>query len=409
MRKKVFLVLIVLSIFVSLFGDVFSNYGPFVNLKRYNPAIIDARAEAIGKSSILSSTGANYVFNNPAMLSILSQKNIQVNSRAIYGKDEYKFDNDVFYNDVLDYEYLINLRFNGISFGMPVNISNNKGLKFGLGVGYRTYYDLSSNLNIEDKSSDFESDIIYQGGFSNIVIGSGISYQDKLLIGLSTSFPFLCNYSTEYSDSNDNETKTEGTMRGTFFTLSGSYIFTEKITLGARLRTGFTLKWRDSIDDDEDDLKVPPEFGLALEISPKSSLKFYVEYVTRNLSYYEIESNSNNYQPYENLNNGYSIRTGFETGMNTILRGGFFLQSLPIYESKDSVNGELVHDEKPKTEIGFTTGLGFKIKSNVTLDLYGIYSFLNYDESYFNKYTGHNSNEFSFSQIKIGCSVGYEF
>ncbi|MEA2096854.1 MAG: hypothetical protein U9P73_09220 [Candidatus Cloacimonadota bacterium] len=404
MRKIVVLILFFLCISMVLLGEVFSIYGPFTNLKRYNPEIIDAKAEALGKSSILSSSGANFIFNNPAMLSILSQKTIRVNCRANYGKDTSDLS-----GDLLEYEYPINLRFNGISFGMPFNIPNNKVLKFSIGAGYRTYYDLSSNQHIEDKNSNFEIDIIYRGGFGNIVLGGGISYQDKLLIGFSASLPFLCNYSTEYNDIDNNEIKTEGTMKGTFFTLSGSYIFTDKITLGARFRTGFTLKWIDTIDDDEVDLIVPPEFGLALEINPKSSLKFYVEYVTRNLSYYEIESNANNYKLYVDLNNGYSIRSGFETGMNTIFRGGFYLQSVPIYEIKDFMGDEVIHDEKPKTEIGFTTGLGIKVNTSVSIDFYGVYNFLKYDESYDSWYSGYNENVFSISQMKIGCSIGYEF
>ena len=236
MRINIVFIIFAISISVGLFGEDFPFYGPFINLKRYNPEIIDARAVALGKSSILSSTGANYVFNNPAMLSSLSVKNIQLNGRALCGKDIYKL-NDYIY----DFEYPINLRFNGISFGMPLIIPNNLGFKLGLGTGYRTYYDLSNRSHMKKKNSDFEIDIIDRGGFSNIVIGGGICYQDKFLFGLSTSFPFLSNYSTETNGIDDSKIKNEGSMKGIFFTFSGSYIFIEKISLGARLRTGFNL------------------------------------------------------------------------------------------------------------------------------------------------------------------------
>jgi len=404
MRKNVVLILIMLIIFVNLICEDFFVYGPFTNLRRYDPETVDGRSEALGRCSILSSSGANYVFNNAAMLSILSQKTIQISERIICGKDEFK-SND----GVADYEYPINLRINGISFGMPLNIPNTKDLRFGLGFGYRAYYDLSEEIHIEDNIYDSDYTFINKGGFSNIVIGGGISFHDNFLFGLSTSFPFLSNFSTEYNNSNGDKSITKGSMKSTFFTLSASYIYSKKITLGARLRTSFTLKWKNDSEDENVNLKVPLEFGLTLAISPNSSVEVYIECLTRNLSHYKIESDSNIYHPYENLNNGYSIRTGFEIGKNTILRGGIFLQSLPIYEIKDAMGDETEYDKTPKAEIGFTTGLGFKMKSKVTLDMYGTYSFVKFDQSYDSWYSGQNSNEIFLSQIKLGCSIGYEF
>ena len=84
------------------------------------------------------------------------------------------------------------------------------------------------------------------------------------------------------------------------------------------------------------------------------------------------------------------------------------MQSVPIYEKKTYYNEEY-NDENPETEMGLTTGFGVKINPNLSLDIFGAYSFLNYDENYaYYNYT-QRSNEYSYSKINIGCSMGYNF
>ena len=142
MRKNVILVLLVLSIYVGLFGQ----FGYLLNM--FEPEIIDARAEALGRTSILSSTGANFIFNNPAMLSNLDSKNFQINGRAVFGNFEIK---EKYYDETnkMEYEYPFHMKLNGLSFGMPYSLPGNKDLKLGFGAGYRTYYDWGYNVHYE--------------------------------------------------------------------------------------------------------------------------------------------------------------------------------------------------------------------------------------------------------------------
>ena len=413
MRKNVILVLVVLSVSVGLFGQ----FGYLLNM--FEPEIIDARAEALGRTSILSSTGANYIFNNPAMLSNLDSKNFQINGRVLFGNFEIKekYDEET---DKIDYKYPLHMKLNGLSFGMPYSLPGNKDLKLGFGAGYRTYYDWGVNVHYEsdEEYNNYEYDIKYHGGFSTLVLGGGLNYQKKIFGGVSISFPFLSNISSEYEDSDGDEYESEGTMKGSFFTLSGSYIVNEKITIGARIRTGFTLEWEEEFEEYfniDYDIMIPLEFGLAVKMKPNNSLKLYVEYLTRGFGNYEVETESGTYDFYGDSDNGYSFRTGFEAGTSNVFRGGFFMQSVPIYEIKSYYDEEWEEficgpDEKPQTEMGITAGFGVKINPNLSLDIFGAYSFLNYDESYDDDYWRDQvSNEYSYSQIKIGCSMGYNF
>ncbi|MCD4818601.1 MAG: hypothetical protein K8S23_07900 [Candidatus Cloacimonetes bacterium] len=408
MRKNIVLVLFIFGIIVHLVGqvrEIFPASGPFVFKEMYKPQVIDARSEALGGTSILSSTGGNFVFNNPALLSNLSQKNIQLGSRAIYGKEEYKHNNDNYNSD-----YPMHYKLNGLSFGMPLKFQN---FKFGIGAGYRTYYDLGKNRHYEDQDSDYVNDHFGHGGLSTLVLGGGFNFQNIFFIGFSSNLPFFSKYSKEVesidSYGDEYKYKTESTLKGTFFTIGSSYKLNKVITFGLRLRTGFSLEWKEKDSGNEENLIVPPEFGLALELKPIPSLKFYTEWLTRNFSKYKMDNNNDEYYLYDDLGNGFALRTGFEAGTNWLFRGGFFMQSLPIYESKNADDGEVVKVKTPKKEYGFTTGLGFKIYSKISVDFFSVYSFLTNNQSYYDPYWGLDSTKYFTYQMKIGSTIGYNF
>jgi len=404
MKRNIILGLVILSISVGLKGQMFQMR--HYNLNIFEPEIIDARAEALGKTSILSSTGANFIFNNPAMLSNLKSKNIQISCRSIFGKDEIKSEYDDETNKT-EIEYKFHFKLNGLSFSMPYDLFHNKDIKFSLGAGYRTYYDWGYNKHSRssEEYSDDDYDLNSHGGLNVIVLGGGLNNKEKLYGGFSISVPFLSDISSEYED-NEGKDKSEGSMNGSFFTLSGAYILNEKITLGVRLRTGYEL----SIAVYGGDFEIPSEFGLAVEYKPKTNLKLYAEYLTRGLGDYEIQTFMGNMDLYYFSDNGFALRTGLEAGKNDIFRAGFFIQSVPIYKLKSNEDGDSDYDENPLTEMGFTAGFGMKFNANSYLDLFGIYSFLQYDDKYDDYYWREQfSDEYFYSRIKIGCSLGYNF
>lgn len=408
MKRNVILVLVILSISAVLFAQY--------SLNMFEPEIIDARAEALGRTSILSSTGANYIFNNPAMLSNFTTKNIQLSCITKFGQSVKKY--DVFGNngrDVID--YLFHMKLHGIAFSIPYLTTNSEDLKLGFGAGYRTYYDFGYNKHYKIDNHNYDYDYISHGGFNVIVLGGGLNYQDSFYAGLSISFPSSSFFSTEYENSDDYEYETEGIMKGSFLTFSGAYHFNEIITCGFRLRNGFILKVEEEYQDNEGyeyesdyDYIIPSEIGLALEIKPKDNLKLFAEYLSRGFGKYEIEVITNDEDLYEDSENGYSFRTGMEFGRSILFRCGLFMQSVPIYECKlfDEFEG-YIYDETPQTEMGYTTGFGIKMITNLTIDLYGSYSFLNYDEKYLD-YNDYNvSKDYSYKRFKVGLSTGYIF
>jgi len=417
MKKNIFIILLLLCYSVGLLGQ----YGYLLNM--YEPETIDARSEALGRSSILSSNDANYLFNNPALLSSLSKTNIQFNCRTSLGNIIINRDSEgepfapEDEESKQEYNKPIHVKFNGVSIGIPFNYSVFQNIKFGFGIGYRTYYDWGFNVHYErdDEVLTTEFKTYVHGGLNTLVFGGGFSYQEKIYGGISISLPLFSNLLTEteyISGSEIADSEMKKSVKGTFFTLSGSYKFDEKVTFATRLRTGFALEMIDIVDDVEDfkrDIIIPSELGFALEIKLNNFLKLYTEYLTRNLGDYEIESSYDSYFLHENSENGYSFRSGFEAGTNKILRCGFFMQSVPIYKNNYSDEYGLINDKKPLVESGFTIGYGTNVNPSITLNLFGAYSFLVYDEKYNDYYGDPILNEYFYSNIKFGCSMGYSF
>lgn len=413
MRKIVLLMVFSLSISLSLFGQI--NH----LLNMFDPETNDAKSEALGRTSILSSAGANFVFNNPSMLSNLTNKNVQFNVRSLFGKDEIKYQYENNPTDKPKYERSFHMKFNGVSFAIPYNLKSNNDLRLGFGAGYRTYYDWGFNISYKQKDTDYKWDKKFHGGFNTIVLGTGMRYKNIFLLGISFSMPFLSEFSTEYEDNDSNLNndidESEGTMKGTFVTLASSIILNKQISVGARLRTGYKIEIKDDkADIYNNEITIPSEFGVAISLKPTALIKLYVEYLSRGFGDYKFENSETNTWLYADSENGYSFRVGLEANEKesvNVFRAGFFMQSVPIYEavSYTELLGVMV-DSKPLSEMGFTTGFGLKISSNFSLDLYGVYSFLNYDESYIVEDDNDLiKNEYSYTKIKIGCSMGYNF
>jgi hypothetical protein len=280
MRKNVISTLLVLSVSVGLFGQY------VYNLNMYEPEIIDGRAEALGRTSILSSSGANNVFNNPALLSELESKDFQFSIRTQFGKTN-NIHTAVDTNSIVDhysdtdYNRTFHSKINGLSFGLPYQMPENCDWKVGFAAGYRTYYDWGYNIHqkrkevLADETTIEEEDKEYNGGFNTLVIGSGFNFKKKIFGGISISLPFLSECSNVYEDIHGDEATNTSWMKGTFFTLSGSYILNEIITLGARWRTEYKLE----INGEDSPIiykqTFPAEYGLALEVKPMYNIKLY--------------------------------------------------------------------------------------------------------------------------------------
>ncbi len=410
MKKNMVILVVVLSISVGLIGQ--EEY----LLNSFEPEIIDARAEALGRTSILSTSGANYLFNNPSMLCKLTNRNIQISGRAIYGNTNLKQKlNEETYN--LKTEYPLNMKITGFSIGIPYKNINNPDLMWGFGIGYRSYYDWGHKETCRDTYLDYEAESITTGGFSTLVLGSAINYRDKVSGGITFSFPVFSNSSHEFQD-NYEAYKSEGELKGSFFTFSCSYFLHKSITMGARFRTGFTLLREGEFGNGDKykyDYLIPSELGVALKVIPYDKLRIFAEFLTRNFGKfeYEIGNNSEIYSLYNDSNNGFSFRTGLEFVSIITFRSGFFIQSVPIYKDSlfwsEEFNQYVSNfSETPELESGFTAGLGIKIGSQIHIDLSGTYSSLIFDKNY--DYYGYEYVvDHILTRFKIGCTIGYFF
>lgn len=374
----------------------------YFNLHDFEPEINDARAEALGKTSLLSSSGANYLFNNPAMLSKLESQSIRINGRSIIGKSEI---------DHAEYDYPFQLKLSSIALGLKPRLDFADQLEFGFGAGFRTYYDDSFKIEYDGSDGGAEYAVQFNGGFNTMVLGLGADYQEKYQFGMTLSFAFLSNLERRAEKGNtDNDF--DVTKKGTFFTFSGNYIVNENFSMSARIRTAYILEFEydymnTEYNVEDVEIEIPLEFIFASKISINPKFNIFLEYGSRNLGDYYTQSDLYTGNVY-NSENGFSFRSGIEFGKELAIRGGFFIQSVPLYKVKAIENMTAVLSEKPLNQMGFTGGMGIFFNKNVKFDLFASYLMLNYT----NKYNDENQEvkrENSFMRFKMGFTLGYDF
>lgn len=416
MRRNVVLVILCLGIYSGLLGVFEFNQNPFES------EAIDARAEALGRASLLSTSGANLVFNNSAMLSKLENINIQVSGRSVSGKYWAKT-NTKYGSYKLSTSKPGNSDLNGFSIGVPFKLSKNFNL--GFGAGLRTYYDYNFDFQQKQEVSNtiYQVDSEGSGAFKTIVLGGGVSFLKKFYSGISISLPFSSEFSRSYKynsayNGEYEDYEVDCSMEGTFYTFSGGYLLNNYISFGAKYRTAYDVDY-ELTEEGQDDYNavftIPSELSVAMEIQTRKKLKLYLEYLTRNLSGYEYENEYNSGNIFYNSDNGYALRGGAEIGNKTKFRCGIFMQSVPQYERKQQFNEltdeyDIIYTRTPKRELGFTTGIGLRFLKSITLDIYAVYSRIKFNENLYDyDYSLSLKNEYFYSDVKLGCTLGYNF
>jgi hypothetical protein len=398
--KKI-IILIIIGLSSILYCDIMQIRTSGFNLNMFEQEIIDSRAEALGKASLLSSSGANFVFNNPSMLSKSTNTNFQFNCRAIFGKSECNTESVMSEYDI---KYKCHTKINGISTSIPFQIQKSNKIRFSLAAGYQVFYDRGYNF-IMNLAND-ELHINKSGGFNTFVLGGSLSLKNKYFVGLSYNYPFLSTTTNEFTSEAGtyDETKTKNALNASFISFSASYVLNNIVTIATRFNPDFELNINNITDENSNSKTkyfIPFELAISVEISPYKRIKLYTEYLTRNLGEFKINDDYIYSLAQNNRSeNGYTIRTGLEFGNNGIYRLGMYKQSVPVYKL-DDIEPD-TYTTKPQTEVGFTLGYGLKMFTNINIDFFGAYSFLNYEES-----TGFYSNKYSDARIRVGCSIGY--
>jgi len=389
------------------------NYHPF------EPTVTNARGAALGNTSVLSSSGSSFVFDNPAMLSTLKNKNLSLSSRLIFGGNKIEIEEADFDKNNSDEEdkFSSHFKINGVSCALPFEIEK---MKFGFGAGFRTYYDRSYDFAHEESSDYYKSTFDRKSRlFTNMItLGTGVNFKDSFFLGLSYNFSAFNKGNIEikntqsysdgtYTDKNDYDFE----YSGSFYTLAGIYKLSPQLTCAVRVRTAYehTEEYEFEMDYYKihvlNTTEVPAEHVLALEYCNLKNLKMYIEYLSRDFNKYkgrstwydeeydDIDTWLIDYWPYSKA--GFSLRGGIELGTTTKFRLGSFVQSVPFYEDK--------LNEDPLTELGITTGVGF-IFNNLLIDIYGQYSHLKYE--YENSNEKDSLEEYGCNRFKLGITAG---
>lgn len=418
MRKYCILILL-LSVSVILSANF---------LNKYEPEIIDARASALGGCSILSSQGANYLFNNSSELASLTSNNIQISFKHSSGEKTINYSSlEIDSNMKLKGEYKSSIRLNGLAFTKPLNISDR--FISTVGIGWRNYYDMNriyktdftfyqyGNENLISKNKSDQ-----EGGLGTFVLGTGISLTEKIRLGVTYSLPLFNESSNQKIDLLDDQSsanKTEDiSYEGSFLTFSGTFDFCKLLSLGVRYHDTFKLlekvKIKTGTSTQKYDAKysIPSELGVSLKLTPFKNISLYGEFVSRNLHNYKLQG----YLLNGITDPGYELKTGIEYGSKLRIRLGYFARSIPLYKYIDSDDDE--HDDtyfwyyqdNPEEEYGFTAGTGIELFNLITADFFVSYSYLSYEDSqYIYYHFGDNHVKTEYEIYRIGATIGCHF
>lgn len=362
----------------------------------FEPEIVDAKGAAMGRTTVLTTSGSNAIFTNPASLGMVEEKVLQGGMRFFFGKITTDYKDS--YIDDEEESMLFHMKFNHASFAMPYQIENSP-VKTVFAAGYRTYYDLGITFYEEIKDQDYEKTNKLHGGLNTLTFGGALNFEDKMYAGLAINIGIMGKGSWEEEETQFGNTETRDgdiTVKGSFFTLGGIYKVSPRMTLGLMYRPGFEVKveGEDEFGNTEDaDITIPGLFAVSGEYALSEGFDIVFEYQSRGLGDYEIE----NYDLYDKSDNGSAIRIGAEMGNAVPFRFGFFMDSVPVYDIKS--NGE--KDETPKSLMGFTGGIGLPLSPQTDLDLFGEYAFMSIEDK------GWNESTADANRIKFGFTFTY--
>jgi len=383
--------LIILCMFICIVG---SSLQAQLYYSLFEPAVVDARSSALGRTTVLTTFGSNAVFTNPANLGMLDKQYFQAGARAIFGsrKTEYKEQGEE------DYEssYLFHPKFNHVSYAMPYNIPNS-GIKTVFAAGYRTYYDYGYTYYHEyddeyDDKSSYEYTYKHHGGFNTLTLGAAANFNDKIFGGLAYNIGIMSKTSYWVDENGQDEDGDLWNMKGSFLTVGGIFKPTDRISLGLTFTPGFEyeIEWDES--GHTDDIDIPSQLALSAMFELSESFTGIIEYQNRPWKNYEVDGD----EFYGDIDNGMCLRAGVE--FSKMLRLGFFSNSVPITDTNSSGESE----DKPLSQVGFTGGIGLNVSPQMILYLSGEYSFINIEDNEYDY-----QSETKISIFKFGATFTY--
>jgi len=370
-------------------------------LFEFEPEIVDAASAAMGRTSVLSTSGSNAVFTNPAKLYNLNDVTFQGGGRLLIGADSYSYIRSDYDSDQRTYPGHVKL--NHFSFAIPFN-QKVMPISAAIAGGYRTYYDFGYNYGIEDanraNTDSFSREFNFHGGLNTIVMGGAINVRNVLVLGISYNHGVMGDVTENAGDYQSyTEYEFQGTIDGSFASYGLIYRGYYPLEIGFYYRPGFTIDLEGDFNnllwgmEDHDHIDIPPLFAYAIAFQLNNDSFITLEYQTRKLDEYKEDEI---YYYWHDTEPGYSIRMGGSFGKAISVRMGMFIDSIPNYDI--SVNGYV--SKNPSVNAGFTGGIGLFRDKAYGLDVYGKIAFTNTRFEYYDV-------EYTALLLKLGATFTY--
>lgn len=307
-------------------------------IEEFLPSTVDARSLAMGRTSILSAEGSNAIFSNPAIIATIQNIQVQGGGRAFVGATVAGDDEDFETSS-----YPVHWKLDHLSFAMPYALSDSS-FHLAFGIGYHTYYDSGFKVGDEEGNLLFTSG----GGLNTINPTVAVSYQGKYFAGLSYHKSVRSTITMDNENFND---ESEIETSASFFMLGLLARVTPGITLGGMYRSAFEWDWEPENSGDIE-WDHPALWGVGAAFNLSSSWTLAAEYRSRPFSNYERNGRDEAF----GVDDGYSVRLGFEKAGEVPFRFGLFRDAIPEHD---------VGKDDPKYLTGLTVGIGFNISGVV--------------------------------------------
>ena len=384
------------------FAQYFKDINPGLG---YIPLVNDARARALGRTEILSSTGPDAMFYNPANL--VSISNI---SFAFSGGSQFTAVRDDLLDNARDVFYTAgyspNTRLSQIVMAFPIERFGLKD-KAIIAVGYNNFVDYKADYEENYKTFEVIQDPAFpndttkhltltheqintqnvSGGIGTISAAGAIRILENLALGIT----FNQSIQGKLKVANEVKYLTNGlgqpfqwfykyNFSTSFVVLSSTIKLRDNLTVGLMLRPSYHISPSKFHWQSEDStgyrvsyreyhlpkIKMPTVFGISASYRFSKNLLVVAEYQNRPYDDYDFGYEN---LPYNDIKNGHCFRMGLEAGSKFPIRFGYFNEAIPGTNSDG--------DSSPNLLNGITTGFGIVYKY-FHADIYGESSFWRY-------------------------------
>ncbi len=402
---------------------VFAQYYWVNPVHGHIPEISDARARALGRTEILSSSGANSMFYSPANLALVDEPNVQIGFRWRKGT----IDDDEYWNNFAYYDgagsYPLHSDFSQIAFALPFNIPGSTK-RLAISIGFNTFLDWGMNKDEEEyhipsSSTEFQESNI-TGGIRTLSIAIAMKWNNKFAFGagfhksLNSKYIYDTKYCYDPEPESDevvlDRVKGQWYLSSFFTNLSLIYMPLKEVTMGLMIKPPYSIKanrytremifigWNNTYweHDVNSKSKIPALWGFGISYNFRK-ITVFAEYQNRPYANYKRLGTNLGEDLFEGVENGHSWKIGMEFDNVIPFRLGFFSDAIP--EVKD-----YMEDNEPASLKGVTAGIGINTKY-LLVDFYAEYAFWERTGYYYSGYNARYTIKENYINMGVTISV----